>query len=158
MRHEGGGNQVLGTNGLADFGGADIDVVIEQDFARKAGDEFAELVADQSTDDPKRRARAQRARIAARDLCRNIKHRLSSADHATDVLNLTIQYELSRGDLEDMVRPHIDRTVSTCRQLLASIALTPEQIDTVLLVGGTSRMPLVREVLHRTRPADSARH
>ena len=149
VRHEGGGNQVLGTNGLADFGGADIDVVIEQDFARKAGDEFAELVADQSTDDPKRRARAQRARIAARDLCRNIKHRLSSADHATDVLNLTIQYELSRGDLEDMVRPHIDRTVSTCRQLLASIALTPEQIDTVLLVGGTSRMPLVREVLAR---------
>lgn len=149
VRLDGGKNQVLGANGLADFGGTDIDVLIEQDFARKAGDEFTELVADQNADDPKRRARAQRARIAAGDLCRNIKHRLSSVDRATDVLNLTIQYELSRSDLEDMVRPHLDRTVSTCRQLLASIALTPEQIDTVLLTGGTSRMPLVREIVAR---------
>jgi len=147
VRLDGGKQQVLGAKGLPDFGGTDIDVLIEQDFARKAGDEFADMLAGQDADDPKRRAQALRARIEAREFCRKIKHQLSSAEHASDFLHLTIPYELSRRKLEDMVHPHLDRTVSTCRQLLASIALTPDQIDTVLLVGGASRMPMVREVL-----------
>jgi len=147
VRLDGGKQQVLGAQGLPDFGGTDIDVLIEQDFARKAGDEFADMLAGQDAHDPKRRAQALRARIEAREFCRKIKHQLSSAEHASDFLLLKFPYELSRRELEDMVRPHLDRTVSTCRQLLASIALTPDQIDTVLFVGGASRMPMVREVV-----------
>ncbi len=147
VRLNGGKQTVLGAKGLADFGGTDIDRLIGQDFARKAGDEFAAILAGQDTDDPKLVARARRTSIAAEDFCRKIKHRLSSADHASDVLNLQFDYALSRRELEDMVRPDLDRTISTCRQLLAGIPLTPDQIDTVLLVGGASRMPMVREIL-----------
>ena len=98
------------------------------------------------------------SRIAAEDFCRKIKHRLSSTDHVYDVLNLQFDYELSRRELEDMVRPHLYRTISTCQQLLTTTELTPDQIDTVLLVGGTSRMPMVREVLVKElgRPVRSA--
>ena len=153
-----GEQTVLGANGLADFGGTDIDRLIEQDFARKAGDEFAEILAAQDTDDPKLLARARRISIAAEDFCRKIKHRLSSTDHVYDVLNLQFDYELSRRELEDMVRPHLYRTISTCQQLLTTTKLTPDQIDTVLLVGGTSRMPMVREILVKElgRPVRSA--
>ncbi|HYB46410.1 MAG TPA: Hsp70 family protein [Streptosporangiaceae bacterium] len=149
VRLDGGQQTVLGAYGLGNFGGTDIDRLIEQDFARKVGDEFAELLAGQDTDDPKLLARARRARIAAEDFCRTIKHRLSSADHVSDFLNLRFYYELSRQELEDMVRPQLDRTVSTCRQLLNRVALAPDQIDTVLLVGGTSRMPMVRDLLDK---------
>ena len=50
------------------------------------------------------------------------------------------------------------RTASTCQDLLTGVALTPEQIDTVLLIGGTSRMPIVREILIKElgRPVRSA--
>jgi molecular chaperone DnaK (HSP70) len=141
VRLDGSKQQVLGDKGLQDFGGTDIDVLIQRDFVRKAGDEFAEILAGLDSDDPKLVVRARRAQIAAQDFCRNIKHRLSRTDHVSDVLNLQFDYELSRPELEDMVRPDLDRTVSTCRELVASIMLTPEQIDTVLLVGGGSNMP-----------------
>lgn len=99
VRVDGGKQQVLGASGLADFGGTDIDVLIEQDFARKAGDEFADILAGQDADDPKLRARALRARIEAREFCRTIKHRLSSADHASGVLLLRFPYEFAGGSL-----------------------------------------------------------
>jgi WD40 repeat protein len=149
VRLDGSEQHVLGDRGLPEFGGTDIDALIQRDFARKAGDEFAAILAGRSADDPKLVVRAHRAQIAAQDFCRTIKHRLSSADHVSDVLNLQFDYELSRGELQDMIRLDLDRTVATCRELLASIALTPDQIDTVLLVGGGSYMPMVGEVLTR---------
>jgi actin-like ATPase involved in cell morphogenesis len=158
VRIDDGELTVLGDKGLGNFGGTDIDRLIEQDFMRKAGDAFTEMLSPRNPDDPKLVAQAQRIRIGAEDFCRKIKHRLSSSEHAYDVLNLTFEYELSRRELEDMVRPGMYRTVSTCQDLLTTVALAPEQIDTVLLIGGTSRMPIVREILIKElgRPVRSA--
>ncbi|MDD5542628.1 MAG: molecular chaperone DnaK [Acidobacteriia bacterium] len=54
---------------------------------------------------------------------------------------------LSRADLESLVRGIIDRTINPCRRALDDAALTPEQINEVILVGGSTRMPLVRRVV-----------
>ena len=105
VRIDDGELAVLGDKGLGNFGGTDIDRLIEQDFMRKADDTFTEMLSPRNPDDLKLVAQAQRIRIAAEDFCRKIKHRLSSADYASDVLNLTFEYELSRRELEDMVRP-----------------------------------------------------
>ena len=149
VRLDGDHHQVLGARGLADFGGTDIDLLIERDLAEQAGDELAALLSGQDSDDPRVRRRALRARIAARDMCREVKHRLSSADHASSDLNLTISYELSRSELTAMVQPSLDRTIATCRQLATDIGVEWDQISGVLLVGGPCRMPCVRETVAR---------
>ena len=139
-----GGHRVVGSRGLGDFGGTDIGRLIEADFASVAGDELLGLLDGLDSDDPKERSRALRARIAAHDMCRVIKHRLSTADSAADELNLTIAYELTRARLDEMVRPHLQRTVAVCRELVADAGVEWSDITGVLLVGGSCRMPVVR--------------
>ena len=51
---------------------------------------------------------------------------------------------LSRAKFEAMTAELVDRTVDPCQRALADARVTPEQIDHVILVGGQTRMPLVR--------------
>jgi actin-like ATPase involved in cell morphogenesis len=147
VRIEGSNHDVLGARGLPDFGGTDIDLLIGQDFSQRAAEQLKPLLAGQFSDDPLERTRALRLGIAARDMCREIKHRLSIAERAYEELSLTISYELTRERLEEMVRPQLNRTIETCRQLVADTETDLSQISGVLLVGGSCRMPAVREIV-----------
>ena len=63
--------------------------------------------------------------------------------------------ELSRELFDKLITPVVDRTLEPCRQAMKDAGLTPEQIDEVVLVGGSTRIPLVRaavERLFRARP------
>jgi molecular chaperone DnaK len=65
------------------------------------------------------------------------------------------QRELSREVFEQLITPIVERTLGPCRQALADSGMAPEQIDEVVLVGGSTRIPLVRsavERLFRARP------
>jgi molecular chaperone DnaK (HSP70) len=53
--------------------------------------------------------------------------------------------ELTRNQLEALAAEIVERTLSPCRLALKDAGLTPEGIDEVVLVGGSTRMPLVRE-------------
>jgi molecular chaperone DnaK (HSP70) len=55
---------------------------------------------------------------------------------------------ISRAEFESLIRPVIDRTLAPCRQALADAQLEPSQIDEVVLVGGSTRIPLVRRLVH----------
>ena len=61
--------------------------------------------------------------------------------------------EITREQFEQLVQPIIDRTVGPCKQALKDANLKPEQIDEVVLVGGSTRIPkvraLVQEMFHR---------
>ncbi len=61
--------------------------------------------------------------------------------------------EISREQFEQLIQPIIDRTVGPCKQALKDANLKPEQIDEVVLVGGSTRIPrvraLVKEMFHR---------
>ncbi|MFQ5766703.1 MAG: molecular chaperone DnaK [Acidobacteriota bacterium] len=59
--------------------------------------------------------------------------------------HLTI--ELRRDRLEELVRDLVKRTEDPCREALDLAGLKPEQVDDVLVVGGQSKMPLVRETV-----------
>ncbi|MFM7203538.1 MAG: molecular chaperone DnaK [Myxococcota bacterium] len=52
---------------------------------------------------------------------------------------------LSRGQLERLVMDLVDRSIEPCRQALKDAGLSPSQIDEVVLVGGSTRMPLVQQ-------------
>jgi molecular chaperone DnaK (HSP70) len=65
------------------------------------------------------------------------------------------QREITRDLLERLIEPIIERTLGPCRQCLADAGLTPAHIEEVVLVGGSTRIPLVRravESLFRSRP------
>src|SRR6202140_3489268 len=57
------------------------------------------------------------------------------------------QREISLEGFEQMIHPIIDRTVGPCKQALKDAGLKPEQIDEVVLVGGSTRIPKVRRLV-----------
>ncbi len=66
--------------------------------------------------------------------------------------------EITREQFEQLIQPIVDRTVSPCKQALKDAGLKPEQIDEVVLVGGSTRIPkvraLVEELFQRTPHTD----
>ncbi len=57
------------------------------------------------------------------------------------------QREITREQYEQLIQPVIDRTVGPCRQAMKDAGLKPEQIDEVVLVGGSTRIPKVRALV-----------
>ena len=59
------------------------------------------------------------------------------------------QREIPREQFEQLIQPVIDRTVGPCRQAMKDAGFKPEQIDEVVLVGGSTRIPKVRELVKK---------
>jgi molecular chaperone DnaK len=57
------------------------------------------------------------------------------------------QREISRDQYEQLIQPIIERTVGPCKQAMKDANLKPEQIDEVVLVGGSTRIPKVRALV-----------
>jgi molecular chaperone DnaK len=72
-----------------------------------------------------------------------------------DGVPLHLSVEVSRGDYEDLIRPLIDRTMDCVQRSLDDARLTAAQIDRVVLVGGSTRTPMIGELLEERlgRPA-----
>jgi len=68
------------------------------------------------------------------------------------------QREISREQFEQLIQPVIDRTIGPVKQALKDAGLKPEQIDEVVLVGGSTRIPkvraLVEDLFHRKPHTD----
>ncbi|CAN5915204.1 Hsp70 family protein [soil metagenome] len=82
--------------------------------------------------------------------CTEAKEALSSdAEVTIPVLLPGVQTDvrLTRGEFERMIRPTLDATIDAMRRALVAAAVEPQQISTVLLVGGSSRIPLVAELV-----------
>jgi len=127
--------EVLATNGNTRLGGDDIDNAIVAHFGVKGF----------PLDKPKAAARLREAVIEA-------KHRLSSADRAAIEIPFlegatNFSSVLSRGELERLSRPIVDKTRAHCLRSLADARLAPADLDEVILVGGVTRMPLVRTIV-----------
>ena len=68
------------------------------------------------------------------------------------------QREITRQQFEQLIQPILDRTIAPCKQALKDAHLKPEQIDEVVLVGGSTRIPkvraLVQDLFRRTPHTD----
>ena len=64
--------------------------------------------------------------------------------------------EITREQFEQLIQPIIDRTVGPCKQALKDAGLKPEQIDEVVLVGGSTRIPKSSRSCERTLPPRAA--
>ncbi|MGH3934231.1 MAG: Hsp70 family protein [Pseudonocardiaceae bacterium] len=82
--------------------------------------------------------------------CTEAKEALSADTEVTiPVLfpGIQSQVRLIRSELEDLIRPQVAQTVEALRRALRSAAVAPEELDAVLLVGGSSRIPLVAQLV-----------
>jgi Fe-S protein assembly chaperone HscA len=127
LRVEDGVFQVLATNGDTHLGGDDIDLLLMQYASQYVGSGFSRTSEEQQE--------IRKAVIQA-------KWDLSSRDE-TQLLGKSI----TRAEFESLIQPIVDRTLAPCRQALADAGLQPSQIDEVVLVGGSTRIPLVRKAV-----------
>jgi len=132
--------QVLSTNGDTHLGGDDIDNLL-QAFAHE------QILATDQIDFSPHGELAQELR---RELIA-VKHRLSQADSVTLRFPLpngkVFVREFTRGALDALIRPVVDRTMVPVRQALGDAQLKPTEMDEVVLVGGATRTPLIRRTV-----------
>ncbi len=128
--------------GVERLGGIDFDEAV---FEHVMGYVPHEVV-EQARNDPT--GRLGLAQLRAR--CVEAKEALSS-DVSVDIPvllpGLSSTVRLTRQELEDMVRPMLRQTVELARQALDRAQITSEQLSALLLVGGSSRIPLVSELV-----------
>jgi len=114
LRVEDGVFQVLSTNGDTHLGGDDIDNLLMEHIGSGYGQDVRRAV---------------------------IQAKWDLSDREETVLG---GRRFTRAEFESLIMPVVERTLGPCRQALADAALQPSQIDEVVLVGGSTRIPLVR--------------
>jgi molecular chaperone DnaK len=143
--------EVIATNGDTHLGGDDIDnLLITIALADIQGDLGIDL---------RRNAEAVQA---IRKAVIDAKIALSSQPSVKLDIELSqgkrYQREITREQFEVLIQPIIDRTIGPVKQALKDANLKPEQIDEVVLVGGSTRIPIVRtlvqELFHREPHTD----
>ena len=138
--------EVLSTNGDTHLGGDDVDqVLIEWIFGEFKKEHKIDLLAQAGSE-----MSQQRVRQAAEEAKKN----LSSAPSANISLPFlyhdasgpkNLELSLTRAQFERMITPVIERTLEPCRLALKDAGIKANQVDEVLLVGGSTRIPLVQE-------------
>ncbi len=138
LRVEDGVFQVLSTNGDTHLGGDDIDILL-----------LEAVLADLASPQPRHTLPEGFSALGTPESIQEIRKAVIQAkwdlsDHdQADLLGVT----LSRAAFEQLIRPVIDRTLEPCRQALTDAGLQPSQVDEVVLVGGSTRIPLVHRLV-----------
>jgi len=139
LRVDDGVFQVLSTAGDTALGGDDFDRCL----IRRFQDELrAQGCAEETLADPQF---LSAARLAAEHAKRDL-----SSDPSTRIqlslpeLGLDYRTTLTRAEFEALITPLINKTLDHCRRALADANLKPSDLDEVVLVGGSTRVPLVR--------------
>ena len=131
LRLQKGVFQVLATGGDAALGGDDLDHALA---------EWAIAQADiVDLDSAGASALLLAARVAKEALTRAERAMLS-----VTLRGRKLELEIGRADFEAMAAPLIQRTIQACRQVLSDAGATPQEIQGVVLVGGSTRVPAVR--------------
>ena len=132
--------QVLSTNGDTHLGGDDIDNLL-QAFVHEL------ILQHDEIDFSPHGELAQELR----KVLINMKHQLSETETATLRFALpngkVFTHDFTRGALEALIKPVVDRTMGPVKQALADAQLNPAGMDEVVLVGGTTRTPLIRRTV-----------
>ena len=136
LRMEGGVFEVLATHGDTHLGGDDFDQEIVQLFTREIREQFSLDVS------------SPRIKQQLRTLAEGVKLRLSERETAEVEIEVgegkTYRRSLSRGEFERMIQPYVDRTIVSCSRAMQAAGLTPADVEQVVLVGGSTRIPSVR--------------
>jgi len=136
LRVKDGVFEVLATNGNTHLGGDDFDrALVEWLLA-----DIKAVHGEDLSSDPEA---VQELRLGAEAA----KCRLSSEERTTLTIpfeRFTYRREITRAELERLIAALVDQTLGPCRLALKDAGLTPDQVGEIVLVGGSTRVPLVR--------------
>ncbi|MCX7766017.1 MAG: Hsp70 family protein, partial [Candidatus Sumerlaeia bacterium] len=137
--------EVLSTYGDTYLGGENID----NDLAELLAREFKERHHIDLTQDYVSFIRLKEAAEAAKCELSARTQTLISLPFITSTKKgvLHLERKIERSELEAIIQPYIQRTLECCEQALNGAALTTKNIDCVILVGGTTRIPAVRQAV-----------
>lgn len=149
------GPEVLGTpEGIEHLGGDDFDDAVRGILDQRLGGRLSAL-------DPADPADAA-SLVAADEACTIAKEALSVREEMVVRIGLDGAEQaltLTRTDLERSIRPMVKTAVATLLRSIASAGLDPDDVDIVVLAGGSSRIPLVaKEVSSIGRPVAATHH
>lgn len=126
--------EVLSTNGDTYLGGDDFDRAIIRYWTKKIGITDNDLKINKEL--------SQGLRLRAEEA----KKHLSEHDNFKTNWNGD-ELALSRSKFNELSQTLIDTTIQCCRQALADAGLKPKDIDTIVMVGGSTRVPAVKEAV-----------
>ena len=137
--------EVLATSGEMFLGGDDLDEAIleamMEQFQRRHGVDLS--------DQPVAKARL---RSVAEEVKIELSENMKVSRQIPDVLpeqGLGLDFSLTESGLRALIDTIVARTVPVCEEAMRIAGLSPEQIDEIVLVGGTTRIPAVRETVQR---------
>ncbi|MEQ1563299.1 MAG: molecular chaperone DnaK [Nitrospiraceae bacterium] len=131
--------EVLATNGDTHLGGDDIDRQIADLFLTDIRSRHGIDLSSHPDHMQTIRLEAERAKIGLSDALK-IQVSVELPDNKGRFTR-----ELTRDQLESLIMEIIERTLTPCRMALKDAGLSPDAIDEVVLVGGSTRMPIVRQ-------------
>jgi molecular chaperone HscA len=138
LRLEKGVFQVLATGGDTALGGDDFDrAIAERMLAERNKDGLGDTVDEGAVK-------------AALALARHIKEQLSDRDHTSgrlEIAGVPSFHTVARPEFDALIATYVKRTVDIARGVLADAEMTAEEIHGVVLVGGSTRVPLVRSAV-----------
>ena len=132
LRITGGIFEVLSTNGDTYLGGDDFDRTIVQYWAAASGIKNTELAVHKNL--------AQELRLVAEEAKKYIS--TNDSFHGAVAGSKVV---LTKIEFEKLAQPYIEKTIQCCRNALHDAQLTTADIDEVVMVGGSTRIPLVKK-------------
>jgi Fe-S protein assembly chaperone HscA len=139
--------EVLATGGDTHLGGDDIDNLLLRIALEDIASEWGEDVSGNG----EAVQLLRRGVIAAKEALSFVPEAAIDLEYR----GRRYQRQIDRPLFDRLIAPVVDRTIGPCRQAMADAGVKPEQIDEVVLVGGSTRIPLVRqavETLFRAKP------
>ncbi|MEP7228993.1 MAG: Fe-S protein assembly chaperone HscA [Ginsengibacter sp.] len=121
---------VLSTNGDTYLGGDDFDNEIVKFWIQQAGLNEKEIQENKEL--------SQEFRLKAEEA----KKHLSSNEKFSATIN-NISLEISNKEFESLIQPYVEKTIASCRSALKDAKLSASDIQDVVMVGGSTRVPLV---------------
>jgi molecular chaperone HscA len=132
LRIQDGVFEVMATNGDTFLGGDDFDRAIVDYWIAENKLDTQQINADKEL--------SQALRLQAE----KAKKALSSESEYAGEVNI-IQCQITREQFEKLIQPLVDRTIACCQSALKDAKVQLTDIDRVIMVGGSTRVPLVRE-------------
>ncbi|KAF0248362.1 MAG: molecular chaperone DnaK [bacterium] len=130
--------EVLATSGDTHLGGDDFDQKLINLFMSEIKERFGILLQGNAE-----------VLQTIRRFAINLKHRLSTEEHAAVEIDLgdygCYHREFTRSEFEELAQALVERTIAPCKQVLKDAGLKAVNVDEVVLVGGSTRIPLVRQ-------------
>jgi len=124
--------EVLSTNGDTFLGGDDLDMAI------------VDFWIDGNTFSLNEKETRQQLRIMAEEA----KKHLSTND-IFETIYQNVKLRITKNQFEEIIKPVIDKTITCCKNALKDSGLTKADIEEVIMVGGSTRTPLVKQMVYQ---------